>query len=702
MSKGGLTRKVDVDVGQVEGARILILDPEKCKPQMPAFDFLARLAGKCGKECIQVDTKAGTCKIIEECCLACLNRAKHCPGDAVTIVNLPANLQTNTTHRYGLNSFKLHGLPTPRAGSVLGLLGCNGTGKSTALRVLAGKLKPNLGRFKDPPDWMEVHGYYRGSDLQNYFTRLLEDDLKVVIKPQLDTDFVKMLAGKLVGDVLEKLDERDCRAEYLERLDLTHLVDRDVKQLSGGELQRFAIACACVRDADNYMFDEPSSFLDVRQRMTATEVIRDLTFNAKHEAEGRKNAQKYVVVVEHDLAVLDYISDYVSCLYGAPGAYGVITKIASVRNGINNFLAGYIPAENMRFRAEEISFQISTSSGDVGDQVVAEQAAGGQVKGMLGVVQYPGMSKTLENRTKEGVVTSTFTLHLEPGNFKGGEIIGLLGENGCGKTTFMELLAGSFDKNGVMSKEEQKVAKAEQAALDVSDSAESEHSLSGLGIAYKRQNYAPRLRKFEGTVQALFEKYINRACADRMFRLLVLKPLNMEALEQLEVKYLSGGELQRVAICLCLGTPATVFLLDEPSAGLDCEQRIICAKVIRRWIVSHLQKTGYIVEHDFVMATACSDRVIVYTGEPGVECTAGAPLPLIEGFNAFLKQLDVTFRRDPANFRPRVNKKGSSKDREQKAAGTYFVVDAQEDAADKAESARDNSKEKAKPAGKKK
>ena len=333
-------------------------------------------------------------------------------------------------------------------------------------------------------------------------------------------------------------------------------------------------------------------------------------------------------------------------------------------------------------------------------QVVAE-VSGGNVKGRLGTVEYPGMSKTLENKSKDGKVTSTFTLHIEPGNFKGGEILGLLGENGCGKTTFMEMMAGSFDKNSLMSREE---AKAEAAAHDVSDSteakAENEHSLASLGIAYKRQNYAPRLRKFDGTVQALFEKYINRACADRMFRLLVLKPLNMESIEQLEVKYLSGGELQRVAICICLGTPATVFLLDEPSAGLDCEQRVVCAKVIRRWIISHLQKTAYVVEHDFVMATALSDRVIVYTGEPGIECTAGAPRPLVEGFNCFLKQLDVTFRRDPANYRPRVNKKGSSKDREQKAAGTYFVIDAEEDAADKADS-KDNKVSKA-SGGKKK
>jgi len=683
MSKG-LARKADEDVGQTEGTRMLILDQEKCKPQMPAYDFLARLAGKCaiGKECIVVDTKAQQIKILDSVCLACLNRAKHCPGDAVKVINLPVNLNTNVTHRYGLNSFKLHGLPTPRAGTVLGLLGANGTGKSTALRVLAGKLKPNLGRLKDPPDWMAIHTYYRGSELQNYFTRMLEDELKVVIKPQLDTEYVKLLAGNKVGDLLAKLDERKVRDEYVQKLDLGHLLERDVKQLSGGELQRFAIACTCVRDADNYMFDEPSSFLDARQRMTATEVIRDLCYNAQHEAEGRKNALKYVIVVEHDLAVLDYMSDYICCLYGHPGGYGVITKVASVRNGINNFLAGYIPAENMQFRAEAITFQVS--KGDTADAVTSEVGGGsGNVKGRLGVVSYPGMSKTLKNE-KDGKVVSEFTLHVSPGSFRGGEILGLLGENGCGKTTFMELLAGSFDKDGV----------AEAVKGQAEDT--SEHSLAGLGISYKRQNYAPKLRKFEGTVQALLEKYVNAQMADRMFRLLVLKPLDIESLEQFHVKHLSGGELQRVAITICLGTPATVYLLDEPSAGLDCEQRVIASKVIRRWIISHMQKTAFIVEHDFVMASALSDRVIVYTGQPGVECTAEAPSPLQDGFNAFLKQLDVTFRRDPVNLRPRVNKRGSAMDRAQKAAGNYFVFDAEESSEDKADTKEDGKSDKGK------
>ena len=360
-------------------------------------------------------------------------------------------------------------------------------------------------------------------------------------------------------------------------------------------------------------------------------------------------------------------SDTVCCLYGEPGGYGVVTKIASVRNGINNFLAGYIPAENMRFRAEELSFVVSGA--ETADQIASE---GGMGKSTLGTVEYPAMSKTLEK------AESRFTLHVEPGSFRGAEMIGLLGENGCGKTTFMEMMAGAFDK------------KADGSA----DKSVENHSLAGLGVSYKRQHYAPRLRKFPGTVQELFEKTIQSVIIDRLFRLLVLRPLQMEALEKSYVKNLSGGELQRVAITICLGTPATIYLFDEPSAGLDCEQRIIAAKVIRRWVVSNMQKTAFIIEHDFVMASALSDRVIVYDGEPGIECTAKSPMGLVDGFNVFLKQLDVTFRRDPCNFRPRVNKKNSAKDCEQKKSGNYFVFDADEDPVDEAD--------KEKPAPKKK
>merc|ERR1712048_508145 len=154
----------------------------------------------------------------------------------------------------------------------------------------------------------------------------------------------------------------------------------------------------------------------------------------------------------------------------------------------------------------------------------------------------------------------------------------------------------------------------------------------------------------------------------------VMRPLMINELIDQEVQNLSGGELQRVALALCLGKPADVYLIDEPSAYLDSEQRLVAAKLIKRFIL-HAKKTGFIVEHDFIMATYLADRVIVYDGQPGIHCIASEPMSLLSGMNKFLKQLDITFRRDPTNFRPRINKLDSVKDCEQKLSGNYFFLE---------------------------
>jgi ATP-binding cassette subfamily E protein 1 len=154
----------------------------------------------------------------------------------------------------------------------------------------------------------------------------------------------------------------------------------------------------------------------------------------------------------------------------------------------------------------------------------------------------------------------------------------------------------------------------------------------------------------------------------------VCKPLRIDDIIDQEVQHLSGGELQRVAITLSLGMPADLYLIDEPSAYLDSEQRIICSKVIRRFIL-HAKKTAFVVEHDFIMATYLADRVIVFEGKPSVETYARQPESLLTGCNKFLKNLNVTFRRDPNSFRPRINKLDSQMDKEQKSAGNYFFLD---------------------------
>lgn len=96
--------------------------------------------------------------------------------------------------------------------------------------------------------------------------------------------------------------------------------------------------------------------------------------------------------------------------------------------------------------------------------------------------------------------------------------------------------------------------------------------------------------------------------------------------------------------------------------------------MIKRFILN-AKKTAFIVEHDFIMATYLADRVIVYEGQPGVEAVAHAPEDLLTGMNKFLKNLELTFRRDPTNYRPRINKLGSAKDTEQKKSGQYFFLD---------------------------
>eukprot|EP00929_Paragymnodinium_shiwhaense_P118099 TRINITY_DN8979_c0_g1_i1.p1 TRINITY_DN8979_c0_g1~~TRINITY_DN8979_c0_g1_i1.p1 ORF type:complete len:611 (+),score=161.43 TRINITY_DN8979_c0_g1_i1:100-1932(+) len=584
--------------------------PKKCKQECKKFCPVVRT----GKFCVEVSKDDKVAKISEPLCIGCGICVKKCPFEAITIINLPKDLTKETTHRYGPNTFKLHRLPVPRPGQVLGLVGTNGIGKSTALSVLAGKLKPNLGRFENPPDWQEILGHFRGSELQSYFTRILEDRLKAMIKPQYVDKIPKQVAGG-VGDILGKKDDKNKCEFYCKELELSHLTERDVKDLSGGELQRFAIAVLCVQTADVYMFDEPSSYLDVKQRMAAAHVIR-----------GLQEVHNFIIVVEHDLAVLDYLSDYVCCLWGSAGAYGVVTMPFSVREGINIFLDGFIPTENLRFREVSLTFK------------VAEEVDRDQNKRDFSQ-EYPACTK---------VMGGSFRLDVEEGDFCDSEILVMLGQNGTGKTTFIRMLAGLLKPDG-----------------------DNPPDLPTLNVSYKPQTISA---KFQGTVNELLLGKVRDAFMHPQFQTDVTKPMLIDQIADHDVQTLSGGELQRVAIVLALGKPADIYLIDEPSAYLDVEQRVVAARVLKRFIL-HAKKTAFIVEHDFIMATYLADRVIVYEGQPGVHCIASTPQSLLTGMNKFLAQLEITFRRDPTNFRPRINKYESVKDREQKQAGAYFVLE---------------------------
>lgn len=593
--------------------RIAILSNDKCKPKRCRQECKKSCpVVRMGKLCIEVTPNSKIAFISEELCIGCGICVKKCPFEAIHIINLPTNLDKATTHRYTANSFKLHRLPIPRPGQVLGLVGTNGIGKSTALKILSGRLKPNLGNFSEPPNWEDILKYFRGSELQNYFTKILEDNLKTIIKPQYVDSIPKAVKGG-VQELLEGKDSNENKDMLLEELELGGVLDRDISKLSGGELQRFAIAMACVQKADIYMFDEPSSYLDVKQRLNAAKVIRSLL-----------HPTSYVIVVEHDLSVLDYLSDFVCVLYGAPSAYGVVSLPFSVREGINIFLDGHIPTENLRFREESLQFRLAETADDL--------MANDQTRRFA----YPLMEKT----------QGDFHLTVEAGEFTDSEILVMLGQNGTGKTTFIRMLAGILKPDG-------------------------NKTVPELKVSYKPQTIAP---KFPGTVRELFFKKIRGMFLHPQFQTDVVKPLNIDNIIDQPVTTLSGGELQRVAIVLCLGQPADIYLIDEPSAYLDSEQRIHAAKVIKKFIF-HAKKTAFIVEHDFIMGTYLADRVIVYEGTPSKDATAKSPESLLTGMNRFLEALEITFRRDPTNFRPRINKLDSIKDKEQKLSGNYFFLE---------------------------
>ena len=588
--------------------RIAVLEPEKCKVK------------KCNQLCVNfcpmvrsrveaIRVEGNKAVISEALCSGCGICVKKCPFKAISIVNLPDELDKDCSHRFSANSFKLFRLPMPSPGTVLGLLGQNGIGKSTTLRVLSGEIKPNLGRFDDSPDWPEIIQYYRGSSLQDYFKRLSEKNLKVSSKPQYVDKIPKVFTGK-AGDLLEKVDERRQLDAIAEELELKKVWDRPLDVLSGGELQRVAVAAALSREADVYLFDEPSSYLDVKQRLVVARAIRSL-----------KEQQKTILVAEHDLAIIDYLSDQICVFYGEPGVYGVVSHVHGVRTGINIYLQGFIPDENIMFRRESIVFHEKppTAGSNIGEALL----------------KWDKMEKSFKG----------FKLSIEPGEIKYSEIVGILGPNGIGKTTFVKILAG----------------------LEETDDKRPHGKLT---VSYKPQYIAP---DYEGSVQELLINVAKENFTSSWYKTEIAQPLRLQPLMDRNVMELSGGELQKVAIAACLSRKADLFLLDEPSAYLDVEERLNMAKTLRRVVEAH-GTPAFVVEHDVVTQDFIADRLMVFGGEPGVSGLAHPPTSLRCGMNTFLKEMDITFRRDSVTLRPRVNKEGSQMDMFQKGIGEYYYT----------------------------
>lgn len=600
--------------------RIAVIDPERCKPSKCQLECRKVCpVVSMGKECIEVKRDSKQALISESLCNGCGMCVKRCPFQAIQIERIPRALLREVVHKFGENRFQVHRLPVPRGGHVLGLIGVNGIGKSTLLKIMAGKLKPNFGNLKAETSWKDILKHFRGSEWQNIFQKMCEERLTVKIKPQSIDSIVNMEKWKNL--TVDQAFQQNCSEpnKWCTQMDLTRIRDRKVSDLSGGECQRLAIGLCLSQEANMFLLDEPSSYLDIRQRIMVANVIR--------ETKNRDNLP-YMVVVEHDLSLLDYMSETICCLYGKPGVYGVVTKPFNVREGINHYLEGFIPTENLRFRKEAVVFKAKMSLDAEEEKKHEKQYS------YASAVKYHGRRAGGGREQKKSGTDDEFKLTIEQGTFSTSRITVFLGENGTGKSTMLKHLLKELP----------------------------------LEVSYKPQQIMP---SWKGTVQSLFDTKIPSMFYHENFQKEVVIPLSISSLLDRNVQELSGGELQRVGIVLALGKPVDVYLLDEPSAYLDCEQRIVTAQVIKRFILQS-KKIAFVVEHDFIMLNYLGDQVVVFEGTPGKEAVARSPRSMHDGISTFLKSVNVTIRRDPTNFRPRINKLNSAKDQLQKKLGVYF------------------------------
>ncbi|MBT4731007.1 ribosome biogenesis/translation initiation ATPase RLI [Candidatus Woesearchaeota archaeon] len=598
--------------------RIAIIEQDKCHPDKCGNLLCARLCpvNRKGEDCISKNTLTKKAMIDEKQCSGCGICPKRCPFEAIHIINLPEKLEGEPIHRFGRNSFELFNLPTIKPGSVVGLIGRNGIGKSTAFEVLAGNITPNNGNYDTELTEENIKllkesilQKYSNSQIGEYFTKVFDKKITISYKPQRIELLPKLFSGKVI-DLLEKVDEKGKVNEMMDLLELTQVKDNNISDLSGGELQKVAIIATALKKADVYYFDEPSSFLDITSRVKMAKLIQSL-----------KEDNSAVMVIEHDIATLDYISDEIQIVYGERACYGVTSISKGVRKGINDYLEGYLPEDNVRFRDYQIKFSRS----------IAELKEDAQT-----LVSYKNLKKSFEN----------FKMNAEGGEIKRGEVLAIMGSNGLGKSTFVKMITNQL--------------KADEGEIE----GEAE-----MKISYKPQYPEPE----DIVVEDYLKHHAGKEMQSGWYEQNILEKLNIKSILKSNLRNLSGGELQKVFVAGCLSGDSDLIVLDEPSAFIDIEDRINIAEVIKEF-TRKKEIACVVVDHDVQFIEYLGDKMLVFEGIPGKEGSVYGPCPKEEGMNRVLKMLEITYRKDKDTNRARINKPNSQLDKEQRSTGNYYYI----------------------------
>lgn len=581
--------------------RIAIIDNKKCKPKL------------CGEVCIKVCPlnrmqkkvvyyEEDKIKIDEGLCSGCGICVYKCPFDAIKIINLELVLD-NPLHQYGENRFRLFRFIDLPKNQNVGVIGQNGIGKSTIIKILAGQIIPNLGDYKTKAEYKTVIDYFKGKEIQKTFMNLENKSMDFAYKPQNIELIPQVYAGK-VRDLLEKTDKNKVLNEAIKEWQLENILDKDLQNLSGGELQKVAIVSTILKDCDVSFFDEPSSFLDIKQRFL---FAQNLNSSSKEEQQSK---EKTNIIIEHDLAILDYVADYSHILFGQAHAYGICSHVKNTNVAINEFLEGFIKDENLKFRNYELNIEYTPSN----------------IKTKEVLFTYP--EKTIK--------LGDFQLDYVTDSVQSNQIIGILGENGTGKTTFVKNI--------------------------LQDSS----NYSNLKFAYKPQSLLLTQKEMDLPVMLYLKD-----CDQDLLKDLWNK-LNIERIKMYKLSELNGGDLQKVITTKVLATNANVYLFDEPSAFLDVEERLNVAKAIRN-VIFGKNKVAFVVDHDILFLDFISDAMLIFEGIPGKHGKVSNIMNKKDAMNKFLKTLNITYRKDPNTKRPRINKLDSSKDKEQKEKNNYYI-----------------------------
>jgi ATP-binding cassette, sub-family E, member 1 len=591
---------------KTEYTRIAIIDKKKCQPKVCNY-LCHRVCPpvKMGEDAIEILNRDNwqSPVINEKLCTGCGICPNKCPFNAITIINTGIKFG-EPIHQFGKNTFRIYSLPISEKGFITGIIGINGSGKTTAINILSGQIIPNLGNYQEKEDIDKVIEHFKGRSIQKNFIEIKEKQLSFSYKIQKVEDIPKIFK-QTIKELLENISQdKEYYLKIIKELDIENLLLKTPSQVSGGELQRIAIAACLLKKANLYFFDEYTTFLDIKQRFKIAKILRE-----------KINSENSIMLIEHDLAILDYISDFVQVMFGKKNVYGQCSNKKTTKKGINEFIEGFLKDENIRIRDYKIEFNSAKFENNIKNNIL---------------VKYPDFEKKLGN----------FNLEVLKGEIYKGEIIGILGQNAIGKTTFIKVLAGEI--------------KPDNKEIDLK-----------MKIAYKPQ-YIDLPEDL--TVQELFK---NKEIEQDIFNSEIKRQLDIESIIDQKISSLSGGELQKVAIGYALSKKADIYLIDEPSAFLDIEQRLIVSNVIKS-VISKTERSALVVDHDLLLIDYISDRILLFQGEASKKGFANNIEKIEESFNKFLKEQDITFRQDPDTKRPRANKLDSQKDKEQRKENKYY------------------------------